>query len=267
MSVNTDEEINQVKGSCALCQCTVCSDDRGYIAINDGEILFCSTACYEEATGMEMLEGTNDNTGHFYICPYCNEMNGVNDGGSCTLENGTIMMSCGYCGKESIFDHITDGAGKLMDRYPDYDFVVVPDIVAGGMESLYYSLSFVDTIKRPRYLAVQDKMYSQGVRRYLSKFDGIFVGGTIPWKMQTMKMWVDIAHLHGIKCHVGRIGNLQGYLICNALGVDSVDGTYPSRNADSRPVRAFAEQANFNDYDWFDIGPDDYRWKNLCESV
>ena len=119
MSVNTDEEINQVKGSCALCQCTVCSDDRGYIAINDGEILFCSTACYEEATGMEMLEGTNDNTGHFYICPYCNEMNGVNDGGSCTLENGTIMMSCGYCGKESIFDHITDGAGNFTKREPE----------------------------------------------------------------------------------------------------------------------------------------------------
>ena len=156
---------------------------------------------------------------------------------------------------------------KLMDRYSEYDFVVVPDIVAGGMESLEYSLSFVDSIKRPRYLAVQDGMFSQGIREHLSKFDGIFVGGTIPWKMQTMKMWVDIAHLHRIKCHVGRVGNIQGYLICNALGVDSVDGTYPSRNGDERPLRAFAEQASFNDYDWFDIGPADYRWKNLCESV
>lgn len=197
------------------------------------------------------------------------------DLGWCQTPDNCRPAPCGtYCLDNGAFVSYKNGTPfdsdrfyKLMERYPDYDFVVVPDIVAGGMKSLEYSLSFVDSIKRPRYLAVQDGMFSQGIREHLSKFDGIFVGGTIPWKMQTMKMWVDIAHLHGIKCHVGRIGNVQGYLICNALGVDSVDGTYPSRNGDERPLRAFAEQASFNDYDWFDIGPADYRWKHLCESV
>lgn len=148
------------------------------------------------------------------------------------------------------------------------DFITVPDIVAGGMKSLEFSLTHVGTIPRPRYLAVQDGMYMNGVRWHLDKFDGIFVGGTVPWKLSTAKMWTDVAHLHQIKCHVGRIGTFQGYALCERWGVDSVDGTNPSRNCNERPLRMFKEQARLNDYEWMDIDPEiDYRWQNLCEGV
>jgi len=133
------------------------------------------------------------------------------------------------------------------------DFTVVPDIVAGGMDSFEFSLSHAPAIPRPRYLAVQDGMISNDIRWDLDKFDGIFVGGTVKWKMDTAKMWADIAHLHGIKCHVGRIGTFQGYALCEGWGVDSVDGTNPSRNCNERPLRMFKEQSSFNDFEWMDI--------------
>jgi hypothetical protein len=132
------------------------------------------------------------------------------------------------------------------------DFTVVPDIVEAGERSLDFSLKHVERIPHPRYLAVQDGMISNTIRWVLNRFDGIFVGGTVPWKMDTAKMWTDVAHLHGIKCHVGRIGTFQGYALCNQWGVDSVDGTNPSRNANERPLAMFKEQQNI--YDWMDIG-------------
>jgi len=135
------------------------------------------------------------------------------------------------------------------------DFIVVPDIVAGGIKSLDFSLGHVEAIPRPRYLAVQDGMQSNEVRLHLDKFDGIFVGGTVVWKMNTARMWADVAHLHGIKCHVGRIGTFQGYALCKAWGVDSVDGTNPSRNCDERPLKQFAEQQILDDCEWMDIAP------------
>jgi hypothetical protein len=174
--------------------------------------------------------------------------------------NGTFFLDNGAFSAYKNQTPFDDAAFyRLIKRYPDYDFVVVPDIVAGGLESLDFSLMHVDVIPRPRYLAVQDGMTSQCVRPILEKFDGIFVGGTVPWKMETMRMWSDVAHLHKVKCHVGRIGSLQGYLICNRWGVDSVDGTYPSRNCDVRPIRGFKEQKQLNDYNWFDVG-EKYLW-------
>jgi len=131
------------------------------------------------------------------------------------------------------------------------EFTVIPDIVAGGMESLSFSLKHAGRIPHKKYLAVQDGMDANTIRKCLDGIDGIFVGGTVPWKMSTAKMWTDTAHLHGLKCHVGRIGTFQGYALCNSWGVDSVDGSNPSRNNNERPLMMFKEQANI--YDWLDV--------------
>jgi hypothetical protein len=135
------------------------------------------------------------------------------------------------------------------------DFTVIPDKVACGMESFEFSLKHLNRIPKPRYFAVQDGMYSNCVHKYLlengNTFDGIFVGGTVPWKLSTAKMWCDTAHHHGLKCHVGRIGTFQGYALCNSFGVDSVDGTNPSRNNNERPLKMYLEQRNV--FDWLDV--------------
>jgi hypothetical protein len=133
----------------------------------------------------------------------------------------------------------------LVNKYPDYDFVVAPDIVCGGMRSLQQSLHYVGEIPRPLYLAVQDGMQGETIRKYLMGFDGIFVGGSISWKSQTMKMWSDIAHLHKIKCHVGRIGTYEGFMQAHFAGVDSVDTTTPSRHQSDYHIRKYHEHLKF----------------------
>ena len=135
------------------------------------------------------------------------------------------------------------------------DFTVIPDQVACGMASFDFSMEHLNRVPHPRYFAVQDGMFSNCIHKYLlengNTFDGIFVGGTVPWKLSTGKMWTDMAHLHGLKCHVGRIGTFAGYALCNSWGVDSVDGTNPSRNNNEIPLLKFAEQSNV--YDWLDV--------------
>lgn len=61
------------------------------------------------------------------------------------------------------------------------DFVVCPDIVAGGWSSLEHSLRWLPWIRERLagiYLAVQDGMTLDGVVPHLHGFDGVFVGGT-----------------------------------------------------------------------------------------
>lgn len=118
----------------------------------------------------------------------------------------------------------------LIKKYPDYDFVVAPDIVCGGGLSLSRSLDYVGKIPGPLYLAVQDGMNAATVTRFLDSFDGIFIGGSIPWKFSTAQMWADIAHLAKKKCHAGRVGTWEGLVHMHCCGVDSIDTTTPCRH-------------------------------------
>jgi hypothetical protein len=129
----------------------------------------------------------------------------------------------------------------LVEKYPEYDFAVAPDIVCGGKRSLGQSLAYVGEIPRPLYLAVQDGMTGNEIRDYLVGFDGIFVGGSIPWKFQTARMWADIAHLEGLKCHAGRVGTWEGFIHMYFCGVDSVDTTTASRNQDDSHIRKYLD--------------------------
>jgi len=130
---------------------------------------------------------------------------------------------------------------NLIQRYPNPDFVVAPDIVCGGDRSLMRSLEYVGKIPATLYLAVQDGMDFRTVTDYIGSFDGLFVGGSIAWKFATARIWVDIAHLHGKKCHVGRIGTWRGFVHMHHLGVDSVDTTTASRHQDDSHIRKYLD--------------------------
>jgi hypothetical protein len=114
------------------------------------------------------------------------------------------------------------------------DFVVVPDIVAGGVESLAFSEFWRDVVPErfPAYLAVQDGMTAADVEPHLARYDGIFVGGSLGWKLATSAEWVRLAHARGLRCHVGRVGVPARVRWARALGVDSIDSSYPLRNAE-----------------------------------
>lgn len=71
------------------------------------------------------------------------------------------------------------------------DWIVCPDIVAGGLESLDYSRRWLPRLIHiaPVLLAVQDGMAIADVEPLLGGPVGIFVGGSTKWKERTMPQW------------------------------------------------------------------------------
>lgn len=121
---------------------------------------------------------------------------------------------------------------KMLDRVETFerkpDFGVAPDVVAGGPQSLEFSLKWVDRLPKsyPWYLAVQDGMTMCGVLPVLDRFAGIFAGGTAVWKRNTMSQWAHLAQVEKKKLHVGRINSLQGaFMVAKVVKADSFDGT------------------------------------------
>lgn len=112
------------------------------------------------------------------------------------------------------------------------DFVVAPDIVAGGWASLNRSRTWRRDCERalpgvPVYLAVQDGMGFEVAQELRDGFGGIFVGGSLAWKLRTAAGWVGAAQAMGRPCHVGRIGTRERVEWCRYIGADSIDSCLP----------------------------------------
>jgi len=119
------------------------------------------------------------------------------------------------------------------------DWIVLPDIVMGGLASLRFSLGWLDTLRnRPQLrgahylLAVQNGMEPQDIAALVGPEIGIFVGGDTPWKLAT---WARLAHERGAICHVGRVNTVRRIRLCAAAGADSFDGSGVSRFASALP--------------------------------
>lgn len=113
------------------------------------------------------------------------------------------------------------------------DFVVVPDIVCGGLRSLEFSLSWLPRLDGlPRLsLPVQNGMEPRHVKDFLGRRIGIFVGGDDAWKESSMFTWADLGRSLGAHVHVGRVNTVRRIRICGLAGVDSFDGSGVSRYA------------------------------------
>jgi hypothetical protein len=112
------------------------------------------------------------------------------------------------------------------------DFVVVPDIVAGGEASLAFSLEWLEESRKagaPCYLAVQNGMSLERVRAFVLEhgFDGIFVGGSLDWKLETAGDWQQLGEELGLPVHVGRVGTADRVTWARELGVASIDSSFP----------------------------------------
>lgn len=108
------------------------------------------------------------------------------------------------------------------------DFVICPDLIGKGTESLALSLSWRARLHGfPVFLAVQDGMRPHQVGRVLHRFDGVFVGGTLAWKLRVAGGWVRLAHSHGKPCHIGRIGIPRRVRWAQRIGADSIDSCQP----------------------------------------
>lgn len=128
------------------------------------------------------------------------------------------------------------------------DFLIPPDRVGGGLDSLKFSLSWVERCKPygPLYLAVQDGMTEADVDAVLEPFAGVFVGGTHPWKLRTARAWADFAHARGRKLHIGRVGTEKKVRWALRIGADSVDSCLPLWSAENlaRFLKGFMPEVN-----------------------
>lgn len=132
------------------------------------------------------------------------------------------------------------------------DWVVAPDVVGGGFDSLALSLRWLPWLldRTSRVLVpVQNGMDASDVAHILGPRVGIFVGGddlapTTPgvkprpvatWKERTTPYWAALARANGTYCHVGRVNTRGRIRLCVHAGVDSVDGTSGSQFAVNVP--------------------------------
>lgn len=124
-----------------------------------------------------------------------------------------------------------------MDRLGEAaDFVVVPDIVMGGLDSLSLSEKWLPRLQgrtRLLLLAVQNGMEPKHIGSYLSSSVGVFVGGDTLWKEQTLPAWCRLARDVGSYVHVGRVNTQRRIKLCHLSGADSFDGTSATRFASS----------------------------------
>lgn len=112
-------------------------------------------------------------------------------------------------------------------EHPAPDWVVLPDVVAGGLDSLALSMRWFAERSRPDwYLAVQDGMTEADIP-WGCGIAGIFVGGTLDWKLATGAAWVAAAHRRGIQCHIGRVGTRRRVAWAKDIAADSIDSCLP----------------------------------------
>lgn len=105
-------------------------------------------------------------------------------------------------------------------------FIVCPDIVAGGVSSLDFSLSWRDRIDYDKVaLVIQDGMIEADVDPIVNKFQYLFIGGSVEWKWANAESWVKYAHSKSLDCHIGQCGQSWMLRAAKRFNADSVDST------------------------------------------
>lgn len=115
--------------------------------------------------------------------------------------------------------------GRFGDRA---SFVVLPDIIAGGRESLNRSREWINWALRRcerALVPVQDGIEATDVASILGPRVGIFVGGLDSFKERTSPtVWGPLARAKGCWLHVGRVNTTRRIWICSDAGAHSLDG-------------------------------------------
>ncbi|WP_016745577.1 hypothetical protein [Rhizorhabdus wittichii] len=137
---------------------------------------------------------------------------------------------------------------ERFERFVDWlgdraQWLVLPDIVCGGLESLDLSLGWLDRLRGHSavlLIAVQNGMTPAMIAPFLGPRVGLFVGGDTAWKEETMTHWGQLAADAGCYCHVGRVNTIRRIRLAAIAGVHSIDGTSVTRFASTLPPLDFA---------------------------
>jgi hypothetical protein len=151
----------------------------------------------------------------------------------CALDNGAFQCwKRGFPFMEEVF---LNTLKKAYVTGVSLNFIVAPDIVAGGRDSLDFSMEWATGKLKTApclALAVQDGMTPKDLMHHNvpQYFTHLFVGGTVKWKWETAESWVKAAHGFDMECHIGRCGKIENLRRAQSIGADSVDSASFARN-------------------------------------
>jgi hypothetical protein len=132
-----------------------------------------------------------------------------------------------------------DAYEKFLDWLPvTPDWIVLPDIVAGGARSLALSLRYLNrcaAVAPLCLLAVQDGIEPADVAPLVGPGLGIFLGGSTEWKIERMQAWGQFCAERKLYYHVARVNSTKRMFLAIASGADSIDGSSLSRYAVTAP--------------------------------
>jgi len=132
----------------------------------------------------------------------------------------------------------------LLDRFGGgADWVVLPDIVAGGLQSLALSIRWFNRCLGacPLVLiAVQDGMTQADLAPLVGPNIGIFLGGSTEWKLSTMANWGEFCAAKGVYYHVARVNTRKRFRCAHAAGANSVDGSSATRFSKTMPLLQYS---------------------------
>jgi hypothetical protein len=161
------------------------------------------------------------------------------------LDNGAWAdFQAGRAFDEDAFEQLIDrlGAGA--------DWIVLPDIVAGGIASLALSTRWLNrclSVCPMALIAVQDGMQEPDLAPLVGRSVGIFLGGSTEWKLANMLRWGRFCAERGVYYHVARVNTERRVWLAAAAGADSIDGSSATRYAVTLPMldRAMKQQDLF----------------------
>jgi len=103
---------------------------------------------------------------------------------------------------------------------------IVPDVVGDSKATIEEFHRYKDIFKAiglPMAYAVQNGAVPKDVPKEASV---IFVGGTRDWKWETAEMWCK----EFPRVHIGGVNSLQGFILAEKYGAESVDGSAMTKN-------------------------------------
>ena len=114
------------------------------------------------------------------------------------------------------------------DRADNCRFATAPDVVGDAVATLARSLPWLPKIRALGYpvaFVAQDGIGSTDVP--WDEFDCLFIGGSTEFKLGAVaRRYAVEAKARGKWVHMGRVNSLRRYRYAEAIGCDSVDGTF-----------------------------------------
>jgi hypothetical protein len=144
-------------------------------------------------------------------------------------------------------------AGAFLDLAAELgegaDWVAIPDIVAGGLESLRRSEEWKNHLRyllpeTRLLLPVQDGMAPLDVASLIDDNTGIFLGGSTEWKLDTLPSWGEWCEERDVYFHVARVNTVNRIEKCANAKAQSFDGTNLSKYASNSERLQWARYCN-----------------------